>query len=344
MGGEGRATSRHLGPAVLVDTALEASIVGSFTRMGFVIRRRLFEWSQLPRMDGKVVLVTGASSGIGRAAAVELGGLGADLWLVGRDRPRLERTVDAARAAGALGRIEIAPLNVVDREGVEKFVARVRHTEQRLDALVHNAGALFDRFSTHEGVELTVATHVLAPFRLSLLLAPLLRQGGRSVIVTVSSGGMYTQRFDLERLEMRPDDYRGVTAYARAKRAQVVLAEQWARRWGAEGVASYSMHPGWVDTPGLSESLPSVARLGPLLRTPAQGADTAIWLASDGPRSEDAGHARDTRTARGFWFDRARRGEYYVPGTRRSRAQRRRDEQALWQWCWDRSGLDASDE
>jgi NAD(P)-dependent dehydrogenase (short-subunit alcohol dehydrogenase family) len=247
--------------------------------------------------------------------------------------------VEAARASGAQGRIETAPLDVVNRASVEEFTARVLNSEGRLDALIHNAGALFDDFETHEGVELTVATHVLAPFRLSLLLSPLLRQSGRSVIVTVSSGGMYTQRFDLQQLEMRRDGYRGVTAYARAKRAQVVLASEWSRRWGADGLASYSMHPGWVDTPGLRESLPLIARLGPLLRTPAEGADTALWLASNGPRRDDS--ATRGEAADGFWFDRARRSEYYVPGTRRSPAERSRDQSALWQWCGDRVGLDA---
>ena len=67
---------------------------------------------------------------------------------------------------------------------------------------------------------------------------------------------------------MTPEAYRGTTAYARAKRAQVVLSHDWARRWGADGVASYAWHPGWVDTPGLASGLPTFAKLGPLLRTP----------------------------------------------------------------------------
>lgn len=319
----------------VVDQLLEASIVGSFTRVGFFVRRRLSGWSELPRLDGKVVIVTGASSGIGRAAAVEIARLGADVWLVGRDRARLDATHLAATSAHGGGRIEVAALDLVDRDAVNDFVSRFLATEARLDVLVNNAGALFDHYAKEQGVEMTVATNVLAPFRLSLLLSPLLRQTEQSVIVTVSSGGMYTQRFDLTRLEMRQDSFRGVTAYARAKRAQVVLAHEWASRWGDDGVASYSMHPGWVNTPGLSGSLPSVARLGPLLRTPDEGADTVVWLATNGPRRA----MRRRVMNQGFWFDRKRRGEYYVPGTRRSRAQRRTDGSALWRWCESRSGL-----
>ena len=116
---------------------------------------------------------------------------------------------------------------------------------ERLDVLVHAAGALYPTYrSAPDGGELTVATAVLAPFRLTWLLGPLLRRSGEANIVTVSSGGMYTQRFDLDRLEMPPDRYRGTTAYARAKRAQVVLSHEWARRWGPDGVASYASHPG----------------------------------------------------------------------------------------------------
>ena len=130
---------------------------------------------------------------------------------------------------------------------------------------------------------------------------------------------MYTQRFDLAHLEVSADDYRGATAYARAKRAQVVLAHEWARRWGPDGVASYAMHPGWVATPGLATGLPRFARLGPLLRTPNQGADTVTWLASDGPRHDGAPEPRPG----GIWLDRRRRPEYYLPTTYRTPAQRR---------------------
>jgi dehydrogenase/reductase SDR family protein 12 len=323
--------------AAVVDQVLEASIVGSFTKVGYLVRRRVSKWAPLPRLEGQVIVVTGASSGIGRATAVELARLGADLWLLGRSQARLEETRRAAVSAGGQGCIELVPLNLVDRDAVSAFASNFLATEKRLDVLVNNAGALFGHYDTHDGVELTVATNVLAPFRLSLLLSPLLRQSGRSVIVTVSSGGMYTQRFDLANLQMSEADYRGVRAYARAKRAQVVLAHEWFSRWGADGVASYSMHPGWVNTPGLGESLPAVARLGPLLRTPAEGADTVVWLAPDGPRRESpeaSGVAPE-----GFFLDRQRRGEYYVPGTRRSPAQRVLDGWALWRWCEHESGL-----
>ena len=133
---------------------------------------------------------------------------------------------------------------------------------------MHNAGALTPTYqTTAEGVERTLATQVFGPYLLTAALAPLLFSSAAGsadgssappTIVTMSSGGMYSQRFDLGTLETGPDGYDGVVAYARAKRAQLVLADAWADRFAPAPVASYAMHPGWVDTPGLAEGLPEV--------------------------------------------------------------------------------------
>ncbi len=303
--------------AWVTDRLLEATVVGSFSRLGFVLRSRTEAWGELPRLDGKVFVVTGASSGIGRAVALGLARQGARLVLLGRDEERLRATQRCALADLGSGHVHVASVDVVDPEAVGLFAARLVASEDRLDGLVHCAGALFDDYRVApDGTELTLATHVLAPFRLSNLLAPLLRRAASSIIVTVSSGGMYTQRFDLDRLELTARDYRGTTAYARAKRAQVVLAHEWSRRWGSDGIASYAMHPGWVNTPGLSAGLPSFARLGPLLRTPAQGADTAVWLSTGAAPSK-------SQRAGGIWLDRRRRSEDYLPTTYRSAPNRR---------------------
>jgi NAD(P)-dependent dehydrogenase (short-subunit alcohol dehydrogenase family) len=315
------------------DCLLEATVVGSFSRAGFELRSRLEAWSTPPRLDGKVVVVTGASSGIGRAVALGLANLGAGLVLVARDERRLARTRVSAMTIPDAGPVVTVALDLVDPHAVRSFAARLTASEDRLDGLVHCAGALFREYrAASDGTELTLATHVVAPFRLTGLLCPLLRRAPAPVIVTVSSGGMYTQRFELDRLELTAHDYRGATAYARAKRAQVVLAHEWAHRWGPDGIASYAMHPGWVDTPGLATGLPSFGRLGPLLRTPPQGADTVVWLAAGGP------HQRASLPSRpgGIWLDRHRRPAFYLPTTYRGPAERRRDGEALWEWCTHR--------
>ena len=254
------------------------------------------------------------------------------MWLVGRDKKRTEA---AARTACVFGAgVERAVLDIVDTDAVDVFALLVASRHERIHGLVHAAGALFPTYqSAPDGSELTVATAVLAPFRLTWLLSPLLRRSGDANIVTLSSGGMYTQPFVLARLEMPPGEYRGTTAYAGAKRAQVVLSHEWARRWGGDGLASYAAHPGWVDTPGLASGLPSFAKLGPLLRTPAQGADTVVWLASGEARRPSLSDP----LVEGFLHDRRRRSEHHLPWT--VRVADATEGVRLWEWCQSRTNL-----
>lgn len=318
----------------VVDTALEVTVAGSFSRAGYAVRSRLEHWRPPASLAGRVVVVTGASSGIGRAVAEGLARLNATLWLVGRDRARTEAAARQARDLAGGGSVEPVVLDIVDAGAVRDFAERVSSAHDQLDGLVHAAGALYPTYrSAPDGNELTVATGLLAPFLLTALLGPLLRRSGGANIVTVSSGGMYTERFDLEHLVMSPGSYRGTTAYARVKRAQVVLSHEWAHRWGADGVASYSAHPGWVDTPGLASGLPSFAKLGPLLREPAEGADTVIWLAAGAARLESPAYTE------GFFHDRHLRGEHHLPWTARGASTT--DGPRLWEWCEARSGAGA---
>ena len=329
----------HTGFERAVDALLEFSIGGSFSRLGYVVRRHVEHWTAPDRLDAKVMIVTGASSGIGQAAAVRLAALGAEVWLVGRNAERLRAAGRMAEAAGGGGPIHTAEVDVVNAAAVSAFVDQVASSHDEVHALIHNAGALFPKYGLSDDgtgslTERTLAIHVLAPFRLSSLLAPLLLRAEQSVITTVTSGGMYTQRFDPGHIEVGPEGYRGAVAYGKAKRAQVVLSHEWARRWAGGGVASYAVHPGWVDTPGLSVGLPSFSKLGPLLRTPTQGADSVTWLAADGPRRASASAPID-----GLWHDRRLRGENYIPTTRRSQSQSVHDRCALWNFCAERTAV-----
>ena len=339
MSSDAGKASPHSGFERAVDALLELSIGGSFSRLGYVVRQHVEHWTAPGRLDDKVMIVTGASSGIGQLAAVQLAALGAEVWLVGRNAERLRAAGRMAEAAGGGGRIHTAEVDVINAAAVSAFVDQVASSHDEVDALIHNAGALFPEYGLSDDgtgslTERTLALHVLAPFRLSLLLAPLLLRKEQSVITTVTSGGMYTQRFDPEHVEVAAQGYRGAVAYGKAKRAQVVLSHEWARRWAGGGLASYAVHPGWVDTPGLSAGLPSFSKLGPLLRTPAQGADTVTWLAADEPRRTSASAPID-----GLWHDRHLRGEYYMPTTRRSPSQSINDGCVLWNFCADRTGV-----
>ena len=153
--------------------------------------------------------------------------------------------------------------------------------------------------------------------------------GGR--VLTVTSGGMYTERLSVADLEMTASDYDGVRAYARAKRAQVELAAEWTRRVGPP-MAFHTMHPGWADTPGVLEALPTFHRLTrPLLRDPAAGADTLVWLSCAPASDLGAGGA--------LWLDRRRRSTSRLPWTDTPAGERYR----LWSWCEQRTDAYLSD-
>jgi NAD(P)-dependent dehydrogenase (short-subunit alcohol dehydrogenase family) len=161
-------------------------------------------------------------------------------------------------------------------------VDRVLASEPRLDVIVDNAGAIqAERTLSPDGIELTLAVMVVGPFALVAGLLPLLRTSPDGRVIAVTSGGQYAQRLDVEDLEAAGEPFNGTRAYARAKRAQVALVREWTRRLGDSSVVVNAMHPGWADTPGLAESLPAFSRImRPVLRTPAEGIDTLVWLAA----------------------------------------------------------------
>ncbi len=300
--------------ARLADTVLEDTVVGSFSRIGLSVRSRLlpeFGADDLPSLAGRVVLITGATSGIGRSAATALARLGGDVHFLARDPARARKAQRQIAADSGRDAISYGLADLDDLDSVRAFARDFRDSHGRLDVLVHNAGSVHpDYRASSTGTELTVAGQVIAPFALTSLLLPLLKSAGPSRVITVSSGGMYTQRLDLDTLQLAEPGYNGVTAYARAKRAQVALSREWARRLAGTGVAFHAMHPGWVDTPGLVTSLPGFHRLTrPILRSADQGADTIVWLATADPGLLGSGQ---------FWHDRRPRPEYLLPWTRES--------------------------
>ena len=316
--------------AQAVDTALEGTVILSFSRVGYDVRSRLFAWTDLSErpMTGKVAVVTGATSGLGLSAATRLAALGASVRLLGRDIGRTEGAREVISARTGNPDVEIGVADLASLGDVRRYAEQIRHYHDRLDVLVNNAGALVRAHETTvDGIELTAQAHVIAPFLLTTELLPLLAQTPGSRVVTVSSGGMYTERLDVDHFEMGADDFDGVKAYARAKRAQVVLNQQWAKRAARSGVTFHAMHPGWVDTPGIKEALPGFSRtLGPLLRTPEQGADTMVWLAT----------AREPLSSNGqFWLDRHRRWTSKLPWTRTTPT----NADALWQSVSERAGV-----
>ena len=308
-------------PRVVVDDALEVTVIGSFSRIGPAIRRRLFRWNApaAGALNGRTVLVTGPTSGLGRAATDRFAALGARVILVGRSEDRLARVRDELVARHGEDRFPIVVADMGSLASVRGAVAAILASEDRLDVVVDNAGSIFpERRTGPDGIEATLALLVVGPFALVSGLLPLLRRTSGSRVIAVTSGGMYTQPLPIDDLQFREGDYAGPKAYARAKRAQVALMREWARRLRGERIAFTAMHPGWADTPGLAETLPGFYRtMRPLLRTPDAGADTILWLAT----LDDAMPASG-----GLYLDRRRRPFDRIPSTRLSAAARCR----LW--------------
>lgn len=323
--------------ARLTDRLLEATVVPSFTRIGPLVRSRLDHWSAAEGWDlaGRTVVLTGPTSGLGRAAAEQLARLGATLVLVGRSPERTAQTRNELAELTGNDQLSVVVADMGELDQVRRAAVEIAAAHPRVDVLIHNAGALLaERQETSDGIEVTVASQVLGPFLLTgLLLPPLAAAPGR--VITVSSGGMYTAALPSfegdDRLELPPSRYRGALQYALAKRAQVTLNELWDQRFSDSGIVFHAMHPGWADTPGVATSLPTFRRVvGPLLRTPQEGADTIVWLAADdGTPAVASG---------GFWLDRRRRSLHKLPATRRSDTPERRER--LWRWCVERTGYE----
>ena len=306
-----------------LSNALDAAVVPGFSKIGYAIRKRLGNWQRISSFDlrGKTVVITGPTSGLGEQVARQLAPTGANLVLVARNEQKCARVIDEITPLCTGDKPVFVRAEMGDLESVRSACAAIQQQFTRVDVLIHNAGALLNtRQISPQGIEQTVASHVVGPFLMTTLLLPLLN-GGR--VVTVSSGGMYTSALPVfnsgETLEMPAHKYGGSKQYAIAKRAQVTLTEMWAAR--EPRTEFVSMHPGWADTPGVQESIPGFRRVtAPILRTASEGADTIAWLAAVNPLPGANGT---------FWSDREVRPTHKTPQSKKLDTEANR--QSLWQ-------------
>jgi NAD(P)-dependent dehydrogenase (short-subunit alcohol dehydrogenase family) len=267
--------------AQLIDTVLDRTIAPGYGNIGLAVRRRLPDWpAEPPRMDGKVVLVTGAGSGLGLATAAGFARLGASVRALGRSPERAERAAGEVRRRQPDADVRPVHCDISSVAALREFVARFTEAEDRLDVLVNNAGVMPDeRRLTADGVELTFATHVLAPWMLIDGLTPLLAASAPARVINVTSGGQYGQQVPPDDVESSRSSYGPKKIYARTKRAEVIITERWAELLADRGVSVHAVHPGWADTKGVRNWMPVFRALTRLIiRTPEQGADTIVWL------------------------------------------------------------------
>jgi NAD(P)-dependent dehydrogenase (short-subunit alcohol dehydrogenase family) len=236
-------------------------------------------------MAGKVVLITGGSGGIGKATAIGLATMGARVGITGRDLARAEQAAADIRAASGNPAVDAFAADMTSQAEVRRLAAAVLNAYLRLDVLVNNVGGFWaHRHPTTDGLERTFALNHLAPFLITNLLLDRLKASAPARIVTVSSGAQSMGRIDFDDLQ-GARNYSGQRAYNQSKLANVMFTNELARRLEGTGVTATSVHPGVVRTNFGAEDqawffsvISRVVR--PLLKTPAQRAETPIFLAS----------------------------------------------------------------
>jgi len=236
------------------------------------------------------VLITGATRGIGRAAAVELASRGAEVAVVGRDAERVSDTADAARAAGGGAPVHEHVADLERMDEVRRLAGAVLERHPRVDVLANNVGAMFtSRRVTPEGFERTFALNHLGPFLLTTLLLDRLRESAPARVVTTASGAHTSGLLDLDDLQAE-DSFSAMRTYGTSKLCNILFTRELARRVEGTGVVANCFHPGAVRT-GWGKNDGVLARIaltaaGPFLRSPERGARSLVWLALDPAAAE----------------------------------------------------------
>lgn len=234
-------------------------------------------------MVNKIVLVTGGTSGIGRAASHALARQGARLVFTYRDRQKGDEALREIRQKSGNSRAEMLELDLASFLSVRKFAEAFKEKYERLDVLINNAGGYFGyRRTTAEGFEYTFGVNHLGHFLLTNLLKdPLVKGSARVINVSSQAQRVGHIRFDDLMLEKK---YLGFRAYAQAKLANIIFTYEFSRRWAESGVTANAMHPGAVNTNFGYDARPVfkfLLRLGkPFLKSPERGADTMVYLAT----------------------------------------------------------------
>ena len=235
-------------------------------------------------MGSKTVLITGGTSGIGKAAAVALAAMDANVVIVGRNPERGEAAVQEIRARSHNKSVELLLADLSVQSEVRRLAEEFLERHDRLDVLANNAGLVQSkRTETPDGLETTLAINHLAPFLLTNLLLETLEQSAPSRVITVSSEAQRWGNMDFEDLQSRRK-YRGFPVYGMTKLANIMFTYELAERLNGTGVTATCLHPGSVGTNfGQNNKGPMALffrTFKPFMRSSEKGADTLVWLAS----------------------------------------------------------------
>ena len=277
----------------------------------------------MPDLHERVIVITGATSGIGQIAAVELAGMGARLVLVARDRTRGEAALAQLRDAGpkAAHTIHYADLSSIAE--MKRVANEIAAAEPRIDVLINNAGALFSyRRVTSDDLEMTFATNHMSYFVLTLGLADRLRATPGARVVNTASDAHKGAKLDFDDLQAAKS-YRGFAVYGRSKLCNILFTRELAKRWRDTGVTVNCLHPGFVATSFGNQSGGALSRVIRFAKwfaiSPEKGARTIVYLASSGEVANTTGgyffkckpaeptkEAQDDESAKRLWDESSR--------------------------------------
>uniref|UniRef100_A0A1A8QTG1 Flj13639 n=1 Tax=Nothobranchius pienaari TaxID=704102 RepID=A0A1A8QTG1_9TELE len=251
-----------------------------FTKNGFLSASKRFVEKDLDvSMAGRTFMITGANSGIGKAAAMAIAKRGGTIHMVCRNKDKAEEArVDIVKETGNK-EVYVHILDLSETRKVWEFAEAFKRKYKTLNVLINNAGAIMSQRDVNtEGLEKSFAVNVLGVYILTKSLIPLLEKSPDPRVISVTSGGMLVQKLRIGNLQSERGRFDSTMVYAQHKRQQVVMTEQMAK---THTTVHFSvMHPGWVDTPAVANAMPDFHRsMKESLRTPEQGADTVVWLA-----------------------------------------------------------------
>lgn len=235
-------------------------------------------------MRGKTVLITGGTSGIGKATAVTLAAMGAKVVITGRNAERGEAAVEEIKGQSTNADVGLILADLCVQGEVRRLAETFLARHDRLDVLVNNAGVVLSkRTETPDGIETTLAINHLAPFLLTNLLLEGLEQSAPARVITTSSDAQRWGNMDFDDIQSRRK-YRGFPVYGMTKLANIMFTFELAERLKGTGVTANCLHPGSVGTNfGQNNKGPMALffrTFKPFMRSPEQGAETLIWLAS----------------------------------------------------------------
>jgi NAD(P)-dependent dehydrogenase (short-subunit alcohol dehydrogenase family) len=273
-------------------------------------------------MIGKICMVTGATSGIGKVTARALAEQGATVIVVGRDPARSDATVRAIRQQTGNSRVEHMLADLSSMQQVRDLAAQFKREHDRLHVLVNNAGAIFMmRHTSTDGLEMTFALNHLSPFLLTNLLLDVITASGPARIVNVSSAAHVGARLNFDNLQHRGFFFNGYGVYGQSKLMNLLFTYELARRLDGRGVTVNALHPGLVRSRFFTNNWGVLGKaiwrvVGLAAISPERGAQTSIYLASspevEGVTGQYFARCRPVRSSRESYDQEAQRRLWQV--------------------------------